>query len=117
MTSLFREVSGDAELSVKCSAMGEADAPATLTLDEQARRFEDMMKMYRAAGEDVPASMIAKPTLMLNTSSPIIEKLRGDDAKKIAKHLWMLAKLSHKGLSGEELRDFLSDSYKLLSEI
>lgn len=122
LTALFREVSGEGELSVKCRAMGEGDAPATLTLDEQARRFEDMMKMYRAAGEDnVPESMQAKPTLIINTNAPVISKIKADAAsetsKLIAKQLWSLSLLSHRGLSGAELEAFLSDSYGLLSKI
>ena len=64
--------------------------------------------------------MPMKQTLVVNTSCPIIEKLKSEDEDKrntIAKYVYSLAKLSSKKLSADELGEFLSDSYKIISEL
>ena len=121
LSALFREISGDSELNVKCESFSDTSLPAMLTLDEQTRRFNDMMKMYRAAGEEVPASLAPKGTLVLNTACPIVAKLdkteHTDIERAVAKHIFMLATLSQRGLSGDELKSFLSDSYGILAKV
>ncbi len=121
LTALFREVSGDAELSVKCESFSDTATPAMLTLDEQQRRFNDMMKMYRAAGEDMPAGMAPKASLLLNLACPTVAALdkaeHSELDRAVAKQLFMLATLSQRGLTGDELKSFLADSYGILEKI
>ncbi len=121
LTALFREVSGDAALTVRCDSLKDEKLPAMLTLDEQARRFDDMMKMYRAAGESLPEGMAPKSTLVLNLNCPTVKALDTesvtDREKTVARQIYMLATLSQRGLSGEELKDFLSSSYEILSKL
>ncbi len=121
LTALFREVSGDSELTVKCDSFADAALPAMLTLDEQTRRFDDMMKMYRAAGEQMPPSMAPKSTLVLNLACNTVQKLDKAEPSEldraIARQIYMLAILSQRGLSGEELTAFLADSYSMLDKI
>ena len=120
MTSLFRRVSGDEKLNVKCSTLKDETIPAVLTIDEEARRFDDMMKMYRAAGENLPEGMAPTLTLTLNLACPTVKSLdceAGEREELIARQIYMLAILSQRGLSGEELSRFLSDSYEMLKRI
>ena len=121
LTALFREVSGNDKLNVKCATLKDASIPAMLTLDEEARRFDDMMKMYRAAGEQMPEGMVPTSTLTLNLACPTVVSLESEDkgerAQLIARQIYMLATLSQRGLSGKELEQFLADSYSLLARI
>ena len=84
---------------------------------EEERRFDDMMKMY---GVDTHTQAPTKGVFIINTSCPLItslsEKVKAKDenAKKIAKHIYTLANLSYRRLTGEEMKDFLADSYELL---
>ncbi len=117
LTALFREQSGISELAVKYEALKDASLPAMLSLDEQNRRFEDMMKMYSMdTGHTVPQKM----TLVINTASPLIEKLAAkpdsEAAKKAARQIYTLALLSQRQLSAEELRAFLAGSYGILED-
>ena len=121
LTALFREVSGNDKLAVKCESFTDTSIPAMLTLDEQERRFGDMMAMYKAAGEDMPESIVPKGTLVLNLACPTVATLDKAEhtelERTVARQIFMLATLSQKGLSGEELKAFLADSYGILGKI
>ena len=121
LTALFREVSGNDKLAVKCESFTDTSIPAMLTLDEQERRFGDMMAMYKAAGEDMPESIVPKGTLVLNLACPTVATLDKAEhtelERTVARQIFMLATLSQKGLSGEELKAFLADSYGILEKI
>ena len=78
-----------------------------------------MMRIY---GID-PKTMPQKAVLTVNTSCPLIksleEKLSSGDEKAdiLAKSIYRLATLSFRRLSGDEMKDFLSDSYEILKMI
>ena len=122
LTALFREVSANEKLSVKIEHLKDAKLPAMLILDEQSRRLDDMMKMYRAAGEGMGADTFApQATLLLNLDCPPVCSLDkqhpSDREKAVARQIYMLALLSQRGLSGEELKEFLASSYDILEKI
>ena len=118
LCALFREIGGE-KLKVELKKLKDSATPAVLNVSEDSRRMEDMMKMY-SMGQDMP-EMPVETTLILNTASPLIEKLSSDGneehRKKIAKQIYSLAKLSHRKLSADELNEFLADSYSLLGEL
>lgn len=112
LVELFRKVSGDEKLKVEFASLKDANVPLLLTLSEESRRMEDMMKMYGMAG-----GMPTDSTLTVNTASPLIAKLGGlEDGKRetAAAYLYRLALLSQRKLTAEELNRFLSDSYGIL---
>ncbi|MEE1356645.1 MAG: molecular chaperone HtpG [Clostridia bacterium] len=122
LTALFRKVSANEKLSVKIEHLKDAKLPAMLILDEQSRRLDDMMKMYRAAGEGMGADTFApQATLLLNLDCPTVCSLDkqepSDREKAVARQIYMLALLSQRGLSGEELKEFLASSYDILEKI
>ena len=126
LVSLFRKVSGNEKLEVKSEALKDREVPAVLLINEQSRRFEDMMKLYSAPGEKV-AGLPLDATLTLNTASgpyARLSELAGDGegadpvrAEKLASFVFRLALLAQKKLTAEELTAFLSDSYRLLDLI
>ena len=123
LTALFRKVSGNETLNVKFEALKSAKTPAILNLDENARRFEDMMRMYNSA--EMPTSFTKEgETLVLNTTSTLIAKLAEDmkaqnneHAEKLAAHIYKLSVISQRRLSAEEMQAFLDESFSLLEEI
>ncbi len=122
LTALFREIAGNDKLSVRAEHIKDTKIPAMLIIDEQSRRMVDMMKMYRAAGEDMPESMFSEQyTLVLNLDCPTLTALDVDGAgereKLIARQIYMLALLSQRGLDGDELNELLSSSYDILGRI
>lgn len=119
LKAAFVKASSDDKLEVKFAKLDDENVPAMLGASEESRRFEDMMRIY---GID-PKTMPQKAALTVNTASPLIksleEKLSAGDEKAdvIAKSIYRLATLSFRRLSGDEMKDFLSESYDILKMI
>ena len=119
LKAAFVKASGDDKLEVKFAKLDDENVPAMLGASEESRRFEDMMRIY---GID-PKTMPQKAALTVNTASPLIksleEKLSAGDEKAdvIATSIYRLATLSFRRLSGDEMKDFLSESYDILKMI
>jgi molecular chaperone HtpG len=124
--ALFRKIAKDEKLSVKVEALKNEEVPALLSVSEESRRFEDMMKLYSAPGTQMPAFPL-ECTLTLNSTSSLYTKLidlvgdgeapEGSKAYVYASFIYQLARLSLKKLSAEELGELLADGYKLLGMI
>ena len=120
LVALFKDATGDEKLTVKFEILKDATVPALLTLSEESRRMEDMMKMYASMGMDMGGAFPKEYTLVLNSSSPLITKLAtindtdADKAKLIASEVYRLALISQRHMTAEELKAFLSDSFRIL---
>ncbi len=118
LEKLFKDASGNKDLTVGFEALKDTVVPAMINTDEEARRFEDMMKVYGMGGESFGSGKGEK--LIVNTSCPAIAKLEAtlkDDkkaAEATAKRIYMLALLANRRLTAEELSEFLKDSYSML---
>ena len=117
LTALYRKVSGNDKLEVKYTTLKDESVPAMLTVSEQSRRMEDMMRYYgMAEGGAFPT----ENTLILNTTSPLTQKLTDlvvadpDKAKQIASYLYRVSLLSQKKFTAEEMQQFLTDSTAIL---
>lgn len=114
----FRKASGNDALEVKFEALIDENTPVLLNTSEENRRFADMMRVYGMG--DAPQN--DAPTLIVNTKSPLIQKLEqklesGDDsADKLSARIWKLALLSYRRLTADELKEFLSEFYGALGE-
>ena len=118
---LFKKIAGE-HTTVEVQMLKDASIPAILTVAEESRRMDDMMKMY-AMQDGGMANFPLESKLILNAASPLIEKLENtaendsEKAEMIAKQVYALSLLSQRKLSAEELTKFLGDSYELLSRI
>lgn len=117
LESLFRAASKKDDLKVTFERLRDTATPAVITEDEESRRMSDMMRLY-----GMPANADMKNvSLSLNLNNELIKKLadapEGEDAERIAKHIWMLCRLCRRELSADEMREFLADSYEILSRI
>ena len=117
LTKLFAEVGGEG-LKVVFQPLKDGSLPAMLTVSEESRRFSEMMRLY-GMSDNMPAP---ESELILNSTSRIIKSLESkiensyDEAKLIAKQIYMLATLSQRKLSAEELNEFLSISFKSIED-
>lgn len=117
---LFKKISGNEKLEVKFERLKDEKTPALINVNEEERRFEEMMKLYNANGiPDMPMSV----TLIVNSASPLALKLMdmaedGDDkAEILAKQIFTLSLLAQRRLNATELKEFLNDSFDLLLNI
>lgn len=122
LTKLFREVSGNKELRVSFEKLKDAALPAILTVSEESRRINDMMKMYNLQNGVDKDMYKLDYTLVLNSENAVVQKLSkmkasSTDALIIAGQIFSLATLSQRQFSAEELNRFLSGSYSLLEKL
>jgi molecular chaperone HtpG len=122
LAELFKKVSGEEKLEVKFEVLKDKRVPAILTVSEQSRRMEDMMKMYRmSSGEDKDTfKMPLDSTLILNSGNSLIRKL-GDKTEEegteaAVRQIYKLALLSQRKLTADELQSFLYDSFDILEK-
>jgi len=119
LTELFQKVSANEKLKVEFTALKDADIPVLLTISEESRRMEEMMKMYAMNGMDA-MSFPTEATLTVNTASPLVSKIAAMEPEKreiAAGYLFELAQLSQRKLSAEEFQKFLKDGYAVLNMI
>lgn len=121
LEKLFKKAVGSDKLTVKFAALGENDAPALITVNEDSRRISDMMRVYRmggSGGSDFPLEEV----LTVNTNSPLIKKLaeksrEKDLAEKMAKHIYMSALILSRRLSPSETTEYINLNTELLSKL
>ena len=118
LKDLFIKCSNNDKLGVKFESFIDRNTPAILNVSEEARRMDDMMRLYKIEGAGV--GMTLEMTLIVNSSSPLIKKISdliNDDiqkAEKIASYVYKVALLSQKKLSSEEMKAFAADSFAIL---
>ena len=117
LMGLFRKVLGNDKLNVNVEKMKDESIAAMITLSEQSRRMEEMMKMYGMSGMD--ASMFGTDaTLVLNVNHPLVkyvlEHKDGEHTDMICHQLYDLAMLAHKPLSPEEMTAFVKRSNDIM---
>ena len=123
LVELFKSAGRSDTLEVKLEGLKDVSVPAILTVSEESRRMEEMMRMYSGMGMNVGNAFPVEYTLILNSASPLIKKIsdvRSENEEKaalMASAVYKLAIISQRHLSAEELKEFLSDSYKILENL
>ena len=92
-----------------------------ITLSEESRRMQDMMKMYAMPGMD-PKMFGAETgeTLILNANHPLVEYMsahKDEDVSLFAEQLYDLAKLQQAPLAPEEMTKFIQRSNDILLKL
>lgn len=118
ISDIFTKIVGEnTKLTVKLENVADENVPALLTVNEEAMRMNDMMKMYAPDAPEMPADI----TLVLNSKNEIIEKLRNgsyaDSAVLVAKQVYLLALLSQRKLSADEMKSLLNGSFEVLKKL
>lgn len=120
LIDFFKKVLNNEKIEVKTESLKDKQVPAILTVSEESRRMQDMMKMYSSMGMNVGEDFPLEYTLVLNSNSSLIEKISSvreeneDKAKMIANEVYKLALISQRHLSADELKDFLAETTKIL---
>ena len=88
-----------------------------ITLSEQDRRMQEMMKMYGMMGMD-PGMFGSEGTLVLNANHALVKYVadHNDDenTEMICRQLYDLALIAHKPLSPEEMTNFIKRSTDIM---
>ncbi len=118
LSKTFKDALGKENLTVNVEKLKDASISSMITLSEESRRMQDMMKMYGMAGMD-PAMFGAEgQTLVLNANNDLVkyvaEHADGENTKIICEQLYDLAMLSHAPLSPEQMTGFIARSNKIM---
>ena len=117
LTDVFRKNLGKDKLEVKVEKLKNEGTAAMITLPEESRRMQDMMKMYNMYGMD-PNMFGGQEVLVLNANHPLVkfiaENQESEHVPVICEQLYDLAMMSHKQLSSEEMTKFVKRSNDIL---
>lgn len=117
LTEIFRKALGNDKLEVKVESLKDEKISSMVTLSEESRRMQDMMKMYGMAGMD-PSMFGTTLTLVLNAKNTLVQYIlsHGDDENTsiIAQQLYDLAVIGHEQLSPDAMTKFIERSNTIM---
>ena len=116
LTATFRKELGNDKLDVKVEKLKDSNVASIMTLSEQSRRMQEMMKMYGM--DSMGMDMGGENTLILNANHPLVQYVQkhedGENTSLICKQLYDLAMLAHKPLNPEEMTAFVKRSNDIM---
>jgi len=120
LVETFRKVMGNEQLEVKVEKLKDDNVASMMTVSEESRRMQDMMKMYGMSGMD--ASMFDAPqTLILNANHELVKYVvdhkEGDLTELVCKQLFDLAMLGNKQMNAEEMTAFIGRSNEIMMKL
>lgn len=117
LTELFQKALGKEKLEVKVEKLKNEKVSSMITLSEETRRMQDMMKMYAMNGMGGMGDFGGE-TLVLNANHELVKYLvenkEGDHAEIFCKQLYDLAMISHKPLEPAAMTEFIQRSNEIM---
>ncbi|MBE5890908.1 MAG: molecular chaperone HtpG [Lachnospiraceae bacterium] len=120
LSELFKKTLNNDKLTVTVEALKNADVASMLTLSEQGRRMQDMMKMYAAGGMGgMDLNMFAADqTLVLNANNALVkyifEHKDSEHVPMFVEQLYDLAVLANQPLAPEAMTKFVQRSNNIM---
>ena len=117
LKEVFSKALNNDKLTIQVQKLKNADTPSIITLSEEGRRMQDMMKMYAMGGMD--ASMFGGDyTLTLNYNNALVQYiLNNKDSEHVpmfCEQLYDLAMISNQPLSPEAMTKFMKRSNDIM---
>ena len=117
LSALFKKACGKDNLTVTVEKFKHKDISSMLTVSEESRRMQEMMKMYNMYGMD-PSMFGGDETLVLNVDNDLVkymfEHADGENVEMFAQQLYDLACLANKPLAPEAMTAFVARSNKIM---
>ena len=117
---IFKKALSKENLTIKVERLKNEGVSAMITLSEESRRMQEMMKMYNM-GQDMDPAMFGMEggeTLILNANNRlvqyVIDQPEGEHTELICQHLYDLAQLSNRPLDAESMTKFIARSNEIL---
>ena len=106
------------KITIKVEKLKNKKISSMITLSEESRRMQDMMKMYSMPGMDMGAFGSEGETLILNANHPLVqyvtEHQEGENVETICEQLYDLAKIQHAPLAPEAMTKFIARSNDIM---
>ncbi len=115
---VMKKVLNNDKLAVKVEKLKNEKISSLITLSEESRRMQDMMRMYSMPGMDMGDMGKEGETLVLNANHPLVERLmkepEGEHMDMICEQLYDLALLQHAPLEPEAMSKFVARSNEIM---
>ena len=117
ISALFKKAVKKENITVKVEKLKNKDISSMITVSEEARRMQDMMKMYAMPGMDMGMNKEGE-TLVLNANNKLVEYVLdhqdGENVGLICEQLYDLALLQQAPLQPEAMTKFIARSNKIM---
>ena len=117
LSEIFKKALGKDKLEVKVEKLKNESVSSMLTLSEETRRMQDMMKMYSAGGMGMDMFGDSE-TLVLNSSNKLVQYIlnnkEAENVDMFCKQLYDLAVLANHPLKAEEMTEFVNRSNEIM---
>ena len=117
LSEIFKKALGKDKLEVKVEKLKNESVSSMLTLSEETRRMQDMMKMYSAGGMGMDMFGDSE-TLVLNSSNKLVQYIlnnkEAENVDMFCKQLYDIAVLANHPLKAEEMTEFVNRSNEIM---
>lgn len=118
LTEIFRKALNNEKLDVKVEKIKNENISSMITLSEESRRMQEMMKMYNMYGMDPNMFGGGGETLVLNANNKLVQYILGHEGSEhvnmFCEQLYDLALISHKPLAPEAMTKFIARSNEIM---
>lgn len=118
LSQVFKKALDKENLTVKVEKLKNSDMSSMMTLSEDSRRMQDMMKMYAMPGMDPSMFGGQSETLILNANNELVQYILNHSDSEytdmICQQLYDLALLAHKPLTADGLTKFVHRSNEIM---
>ena len=118
LEEVVRKALNNDKLAVKVERLKDEKISSMITLSEETRRMQDMMKMYSMPGMDMGGFGGEGETLILNANHPLVQYVNanqeGENVGMICEQLYDLAKIQQAPLSPEAMTKFIARSNEIM---
>ncbi|MBR3517749.1 MAG: molecular chaperone HtpG [Lachnospiraceae bacterium] len=118
LSKIFKKAIKKESLTVKVERLKNKDISSMITVSEETRRMQDMMKMYAMSG--MPMGGMGKEgyTLVLNANNKLVQKIledkEGENVQLLCEQLYDLALIQNAPLDPEAMTKFVARTNKIM---
>ena len=118
LTKVFKKILKKDAIKIKVEKLKDKKISSMITLSEESRRMQDMMKMYSMNGMGMGDMGKDGETLVLNANHPLVQYLlsheEGKNVSLICEQLYDLARLQQAPLEPEAMTKFILRSNDIM---
>ena len=118
LQKIFKKALKKENITVKVEKLKNKKISSMITVSEEARRMQDMMRMYAMNGMGMGGFGEEGETLVLNANHPLVQYILsnqdGKNTKMFCEQLYDLAKLQHAPLDAEAMTRFVQRSNDIM---
>ena len=117
LSEIFKKALKKENLTIKVESLKNDKVSSMMTISEENRRMQEMMKMYNMYGMD-PSMFGGQETLVLNANNKLVqyvlENKENENVDILCEQLYDLALISHRQLTPEEMTKFVTRSNEIM---